>query len=135
MFIFYFVLNEEVRKFWREKKRKNRLKSSTEKGLNLVNLVIGKEEDYDETFDETFETSDKEDYNKLTSNKKEKNGARKSQKERTSQRQTTKLRAGVGKMISNEKIFIEPQEWQKNTERSHNIVDMSAKTQEKITVL
>lgn len=103
--------------------------------MNLVSLVIGKEEDYDETFDETFETSDREDNNRFVSNKKEKNTKR-SQKEEVSKRQTTnKLKAEGDKSVSSKKFFIEPQEWQKNTERSHNIVDISAKTQEKITVL
>lgn len=135
LFIFYFVLNEEVRKFWREKKRKHRLKTSTEKGLNLVNLVIGKDEDYDETLDETFETSDKEDFNKYEKVKKPKKPKTMKSQKTCSSDQTEKK--GRQPMVSSSKdrIFIEPQEWERNVTRSHSIVDISMNNQEKITVL
>ena len=144
MFIFYFLLNEEVRKFWREKKRKNRLKTSTEKGLNLVNLVIGKDEDYDETLDETFETSDKEENKKLGPTNSYKKDKKKVEKVKTTilplsanrntDRQASKQSHNeVGD--ERERFFIEPQEWEKNRTRRHSVVDIPANAQEKITVL
>lgn len=151
MFIFYFLLNEEVRKFWREKKRRNRLKTSTDKGLNLVNLVIGKDEDYDETLDETFETSDKEEYNKIGESNHRKSSKKKNLKRKfKSDNKTTPADAGPKTSTTNnnnsnyneqknsnqaERFFIEPHEWERNTTRRHSIVDIPGNTQEKITVL
>jgi hypothetical protein len=134
LFIFYFLLNEEVRKFWREKKRKNRLKTSAEKGLNLMNLVIGKDEDYDETLDETFDVSDKEVDNKSGKKSEHKKSRRKFLKMKLKLEKATATTKPEPKS-SHERFFIEPQEWEKNTTRRHSIVDIPGNTQEKITVL
>lgn len=141
-----------MRKFWREKKRRNRLKSSTDKGLNLVNLVIGKDEDYDETLDETFETSDREEFNKIGESDLRKSSKKKNLKRKfKSDNKTTPATSGpktsttINHKNNNnnkqknsnqaERSFIEPHEWERNTTRRHSIVDIPGNTQEKITVL
>jgi len=136
-------LNEEVRKYWREKKRKTRMTNSAEKGLNLVHLVIGKDEDYDETLDDTFETSEREDDNQMNrkaSKKSKKIKQKKNSPDLASLKVNKDSFVSQSKMNENrdssrERVFIEPQGWEKNVERSHSVVDISLNTQEKITVL
>jgi hypothetical protein len=141
LFIFYFVLNEEVRKYWREKKRKNRLKTSVEKGLNLVNLVIGKDEDYDETLDETFETSEREDFETKVKKKSKKSKKTKQQKNSVdseslkAKKHSFATNTAENSGSSKERVFIEPQGWERNVVRSNSTVDILFNTQEKITVL
>ena len=157
MFIFYFLLNEEVRKFWRDKKRKHRLKLSADKGLNLVNLVLDKnlDDEYDENLDDTLEQlSIKQESNsvkhkpkKITrellkqedSKKSDANTMDKSKKSSVFN-QTKNSSSSIARMekkdISGEQFQLETAEWEKNNARKlNNICDKSIKKEEKVTVL
>jgi len=112
-----------------------------EKGLNLVNLVIGKDEEYDETLDETFETSEREDFETKVKKKSKKSKKTKHQKNSVdseslkAKRHSFATKAAENSGSSKERVFIEPQGWERNVVRSHSTVDISLNTQEKITVL
>ena len=152
MFIFYFLLNEEVRKFWRDKKRKHRLKLSADKGLNLVNLVLDKnlDDEYDENLDDTLEqlsikqanNSVKHKPNKSTRESLKQDGNKKPEantmekSKKSSVFNLTKNSSMEKKDISGEQFQLETAEWEKNNARKlNNICDKSMKKEEKVTVL